>query len=432
MPPPLFSKHRMLTTVAVAAATTTAFLKTVFSSSTDSEAEDTIKVVRAVVLFRHGDRSPIHPPDNHVLPSSRHQEEAAFWTSKLPTRADCSDWLSNHPISSPTQERIDVGSRPWGQLTQVGAYQARDLGKFLRERLIDQHGILPAKLNNRTVRAHSTSIYRSQHTLQNVLIGLYGKGDRPTCTGTNNRAESQIKIHVTSNPDQQEYHYSPDRNRCLHLAKLHHVLTHPSTMDPMFTATERAVLLKLHALFQYGDQKFATTRVRSTLVCHRSHGHPLPVDVLPSDVRALISANSKMEYKKYSNVNYFKLAVGRLVPRILHGLDDGSGAVKLTLFSGHDSTIKPLTVMLGLDAMDNWPPYCANILIEYGESVVDGSGYVRILYNQTLTPIIGLKCDGNGWVLKSDFERYMRRFGISDFEHTFLCAGNQFDPSKEL
>ena len=53
------------------------------------------------------------------------------------------------------------------------------------------------------------------------------------------------------------------------------------------------------------------------------------------------------------------------LPRILNGLKgEDNKDIKLTLYSGHDSTIKPLAVQLGLDEMDAWPKYCANIIID--------------------------------------------------------------------
>jgi acid phosphatase len=423
------SKRSFFAVTATATASVFAYKTSCFCSSNDLQND--IRVIRAVVLFRHGDRSPIHPPhSDHILPTSAAEEETKFWSSKLPNKKECQSWLDLHPLSSPTQERIDAGQRPWGQLTLVGAYQARTLGQFLRERFINEDGgMLPSKLNNKNIKAHSTSIYRSQQTLQNVLIGLYGQGDRE-------KGKETIQIHVTSNPDREEFQYSPNRDECSHLKKLHHVLTHKSAVHSLLTSDEQHALKKLQELFHFGDTKFPTTRVRSTLVCHRSHDHKLPNNVLPSDIRHLESANSKMEYKKYSNVNYFKLTLGRLIPRILNGLKgEDNKDIKLTLYSGHDSTIKPLAVQLGLDEMDAWPKYCANIIIEYGENMNDkgnttkGEGYVRVLYNQNVTPVLGLKADENGWIPMKSFTEYMNRISITDHNHFYFCSNKHFGES---
>ena len=402
----------------IAAAATIA--TTTAAASIPADASTHIQVKRAVVIFRHGDRSPIVPPHGNVLPITSLPEATAFWQSRLPTRETCGRWANLHPLSSPTQERIDAGSRPWGQLTEVGAYQARDLGRFLRTRLIEQHGLLPNMLNVHNVRAHSTSIYRAQQTLSNVMLGLYGRTDRQ------DGSAGQVTVHVTERPEVEEYMYSPDRKKCSHLLSLHKILTHPSNMDSLFTINEQQVLQKLKVLFNYGDEKLATTQVRSTLVCLRSHNRTLPKGVLCSDVRTLESANSKMEYHKYANRNYFKLALGRLVPKIMDGLSNNDSDLKLLLFSGHDSTIKPLVVLLGLDRIDNWPKYCANILFEYGEDSSTREGYVRVLYNEKISPVAGCIADERGWIPLATFRNYISPYGLEDREHSALCNNFEF------
>lgn len=277
------SRLKLLATSAIATTFTASILST--SPSQSKTQVDNITIKKVVAIFRHGDRSPIHPPDGHVLPLSSISEQSTFWSSRLPTKEDCLNWLVFHPISSPTQQRIDAGSRPYGQLTNVGAYQARDLGRYLRSRLIDQHALLPSTLNTTDIHAYSSSIYRSQQTLQNVLFGLYEPSDRK------NGKSGQIVINVTTKPDEQEFMYSPDRNKCKHLLTLHKILTHSSNIDPIFTKEEKEVLNKLKKLFHF-DQKLATTRVRSDLVCLRSHNQELPKGVTANDIRILESANS--------------------------------------------------------------------------------------------------------------------------------------------
>ena len=65
----------------------------------------------------------------------------------------------------------------------------------------------------------------------------------------------------------------------------------------------------------------------------------------------------------------------------------GSGSQpRLLLYSGHDTTIMPLLVMLGEDTLD-WPPYCSNLVFELWETSgwLSKSYTVRVLYNrQTL------------------------------------------------
>ena len=63
---------------------------------------------------------------------------------------------------------------------------------------------------------------------------------------------------------------------------------------------------------------------------------------------------------------------------------------QLLLYSGHDTTIMPLLVMLGEDTL-NWPPYCSNIVFELWETPgwLSKSHTVRVLYNRQILPITG-------------------------------------------
>ena len=219
----------------------------------------------------------------------------------------------------------------------------------LSRRVSERHeGLLPITLNAADIRAHSTSIYRSQvsfffchsfvnflisgiltlfdsellffssfsfslffppplqQTLQNVLLGLYNMDER-----SKDVSDSRISINVTSKPEIDEFQYSPDRNKCSHLLKLHQVLTHHSLVMPMLTENEANVLNKMQSLFHY--EKLATTRVRSTLVCLRSHGRSMPDGITAEDVVLLERANSMMEYKKYANSDYFKLLLAFII-----------------------------------------------------------------------------------------------------------------------
>jgi Histidine phosphatase superfamily (branch 2) len=73
-------------------------------------------------------------------------------------------------------------------------------------------------------------------------------------------------------------------------------------------------------------------------------------------------------------------------------------AVKLSLYSGHDTVIAPVLAALGLynDDLCIWPPYASRIVFElwqrHGDSSASGSAaehYIRVIYNgRDLTPNI--------------------------------------------
>lgn len=84
---------------------------------------------------------------------------------------------------------------------------------------------------------------------------------------------------------------------------------------------------------------------------------------------------------------------------------ESSDAVKLSLYSGHDTVIAPVLAALGLysDDLCIWPPYASRIVFELWQRVGDSSAagsaakpaaavtehYVRVIYNgKDLTPNI--------------------------------------------
>ena len=295
--------------------------------------------------------------------------------------------------------------------------------------------LLPEILDPLQLHTHSTSIYRSQQTLQNILFGLYPQTTRI-------KGNDKIVTRVTSDPEKREFLYSPGRNKCRRLAALHAQVADFERGVASLTDDEAAVVHKLGNLFGYEQPK--VTCMRSTLVCLRSHGRDLPEGVTHRDVRLLEQANAKLEFRKYASKEYFRLALGQLIPRVLGGLggnynDDADvNRAKLTIFSGHDSTIKPLATVLGLGRYDEWPPYCSSILIEYaqprqrsaaGTANKHEEAFVRILFNQEPQSSLVRWKDGEtdvaaypgGWIPYKAFAEQLKRFAITEEEHAALC-----------
>lgn len=91
------------------------------------------KLVFALELIRHGDRTPLEE-----IPNSPH------------------DWKEG-----------------FGELTQRGWYQELELGRAARKKYVMQYHLLPANYNPRLVYVRSTDTKRTIASANSFLLGLY-------------------------------------------------------------------------------------------------------------------------------------------------------------------------------------------------------------------------------------------------------------------
>jgi hypothetical protein len=116
----------------------------------------------AVVVMRHGDRSPIsNKLGNTAL-------DVKFWRTRLPSEGELEAWSSAHPVHGPTK-RLDHPNNPLGQLTTLGARQCRDVGAAVAARLQEHAPHLDA---TSAPTARSTNMRRTVQTAQCFLSGL--------------------------------------------------------------------------------------------------------------------------------------------------------------------------------------------------------------------------------------------------------------------
>lgn len=100
---------------------------------------------------------------------------------------------------------------------------------------------------------------------------------------------------------------------------------------------------------------------------------------------------------------------------------DKSSAVKLRMFSGHDTTIMPLLRALQIEEKF-WTPYGANIILELYEDKSkrkDKDHFVRVLYQNKEQIIPGCK---GAYCHLDDFRQALSKFFIYDDEHAEKCA----------
>ena len=129
------------------------------------------KLHHVLVLFRHGDRSPVTEKCGSL---TMLEPEKQFWTSLLPTpemnhHASCmASIVGPTPSDLPGATRSATGIT--GRLTQLGAESMHNKGQVLRK----QYATLVTSITSPSqVYIRSTNILRTLLTAQHVLRGLF-------------------------------------------------------------------------------------------------------------------------------------------------------------------------------------------------------------------------------------------------------------------
>lgn len=316
---------------------------------------DELELVHATATFRHGARCPVFGLDSDVV--KRVTWDSCAETARLSDGVDQDKdaVLKLHadggmrPSAVDAQQRSHVlaGGARAGELTSTGWAQARTLGTKLRERYggPDFEDLRP-RLECRT-----THVSRCVLTLRGVLLGLgFEEGSTPVEVATNH-ASNETLTPSTKRCPKLTAHWARCRDSlrttCRHVdsagpAFLSLVEKVPPDAAKTFNFPATAVPLKdaLIALASLAAEKMPWDVTREELSALD--------DAAAAEVALLLGVGSS---DGQDDLGALQLAAGPLCQDVLAGLDAadaGSSEPTLTLLSGHDTTVKPLLVALGV------------------------------------------------------------------------------------
>ncbi|GAA5820797.1 hypothetical protein JCM11251_003164 [Rhodosporidiobolus azoricus] len=261
----------------------------------------------------------------------------------------------------------------WGELTDLGRLSTLTLGRTLRSLYVDRLHFLPPTLTpesaSSVVSFRSTNMPRTMESLQQVVEGLYGGGERAEGTKVEfavrhwstedlypNTTCRRLRDLDTANIKQTAQRYNPE------LAKL------DSILEPIVGHPVRI------------DSSPRANGILDTFLVCRAHGIALP-PAIEKNVESVLGGLEKGvvgewfdAYSPSHNPTTFlefrRLAMGRLLSSLRQTMqakieDPREAKVneRLAVYSCHDTSVGGILNVL--DVFDGrWPPFTSHIAIE--------------------------------------------------------------------
>mmetsp|Transcript_3686 Transcript_3686/g.14485 ORF Transcript_3686/g.14485 Transcript_3686/m.14485 type:complete len:437 (-) Transcript_3686:71-1381(-) len=350
-------------------------------------------LVSAHVVFRHGARTPvflcpgledlewkcchkINYPPGQGFDSSPLVDGVTFKQLHV-VEHDGSPRPHSHVDASQISSMLPGGECRMGQLTDVGARQAADLGRELRARylsLLDPAGS--------TVEARSTNVARCVATLSAVLGSLLPSAKGAILVKTKKNAEEDLTPNVTL---------------CPRVGQLMHMGRDKWQASPGGIAEELIKALKEKTTAEQADKLgFRSNnfvRYRDWVVALLAHEMPLPWKLSELEIDTLDALGAQqvatlMGHDTDDEIAAARTSLGHFIGEMLQEMSKNKR--KLFLVSAHDTTVLPL--LIALEIFDGlWPPFCSYISVELWENQRaaalateeddDDHYLVRIIYN---------------------------------------------------
>jgi hypothetical protein len=313
-----------------------------FLVSTEALSQE--KLILAVDVIRHGDRTPTI----NIPTSSYH------WKDGL------------------------------GQLTAKGMQQEYQLGETLRKAYVETFHLLPANYTFGTMYVRSSDVDRTLMSAQSLLMGLYPLGTgphlpdsikaalpsffQPIPVHTVDHDEDKLLIPWTKNPKFKEYLKQYVYDTPVWKKKMKQVA-------PKFPKWSKATGIEITDLFQLKS-------LADALYIGQTYDVPLPKDLTPKDAKEIIDTGRWVFVNAFKPVAMGKKTGGDLLKRIAVYLQDAAtqkSHLKYLLLSSHDST--QFSLLSAMSApLDAAPPYASDLNFSLFES--DKNHYaVKITFN---------------------------------------------------
>ncbi|KAI8644322.1 histidine phosphatase superfamily [Parasitella parasitica] len=353
------------------------------------------------IVHRHGERSPVRRRLEGIFPAVWNLCDAN--TSMFATIARFENENLQGLTSVRTERMVETqkteslsvpiksGACYYGQLTNLGRYRMTSLGERIREMYINKLHFLPDVYNEEAIYLRSSDYIRTQESVQQLVAGgLYPEGKRPE--------DFTLKLRIRDPRDDIMFP-NPHCYRLRLLSKEFNKTVSLMMQDKFKSLSKR---LSNYVSDVSLDSHPSANGVLDTLVAAKAHGLKLPSDIDDGVLRDLEDVVVKeWFYGHTASAEVRRLGLGRLmgVIRDRMSLREKGGAdddekLKLAIYSGHDTTVAPLLIIL--DAFNNrWPPFGSVILFELFKQKESDQHFVRVKYNQDTLELPGCQAKGS-------------------------------------
>lgn len=328
---------------------------------------------------------------------------------------DTSLWGDNTLSSTGKDEgaKLVHGVCYYGQLTDLGRERMENLGKRLRELYIERLGLLKPKLESEAeIFVRSTDYPRTLESVHSVLQGLYP----PSARAMGNH----VHIYTRTPPTSDNMYPDWDCQRYMKIKKefekanksilREKVETSGKTVKELIKKGKNDIVVVSDILASALAHDIPLRNLSLTksdiaqvhsLACQDWWSHLLADPDMPKlsigrfvhEIGELISdhlqqsSSSKFGLPKWfavkssdNDVGSFKKNYSMHWNRFQEG--ETKLPPKLAIYSGHDTTVAPLLMALGVWDM-HWPPFGSNVTFElFQHSSKPQDHYVRLKYNQ--------------------------------------------------
>ena len=304
------------------------------------------KLIFAIDIVRHGDRTPI--------------------------------------IASPSMEKI------WpqgpGQLTPQGMHQEYDVGSRLRQQYINQYHLLPDHYQANTMYIRSSEMDRTMMSAESLLLGLYPIGTGPL------EGFQPIPIHIV--PAEIDTLLRPDYDKKKSQDALEKYIFNTPTwiekdlkLKPNYSQWSKLTNTPINHLIDL-------IGLSDRLMIEQLYQRPLPEGLSQEEATSIIDAGLWAFLYISNQPNLAALTGHELAAKIQSELSLAAKEdrpLKYMLFVAHDTTLMAQLKLLG-QTIDNIPPYASQL--NYALYDTGTSNYeVRVTFNQK--PVSIEACGGN-------------------------------------
>ncbi|OWZ24137.1 Histidine acid phosphatase [Phytophthora megakarya] len=368
-----------------------------------------LTLLHVMVLFRHGDRSPISRKVSAKV--AMNQVETEFWVSQLAElsvvgalnsgtkvvnyhNGECKVGCFKQQVETPPPPQ-QGGRWPCGQLTAKGIDMMRAKGQKLR----GKYQLLLQTVDDpvREVYVQSTNIRRTIRSAQSLLAGLFPEYFVHVDADNQLAANEQLlpdsrnflqHVHKNKKKDDVLLIHADDSNGLApqHSYELYRDLGKMLAEElkqqapPGFAETSERISRIIGAK---SSKLVSWTGLREVLVCYQAHGLAFP-DGLDQQLFAQICEyDAWLWHHLYGNLDFCRVSFRSGVQRIysyLTGVTQGANKHKMSLFSAHDNSLVAFVNALQLQVPRVIPPYGAMLTFELFQHRVTGAFYLKALF----------------------------------------------------